>query len=559
MTADTDARDPRRAMARLLGRWGPFVAVLVLVAAAVALFRDGGGDDDLGAGEVLTDREELVRSGPMTPERAELEGRDDVEFGASCDAETGRIKLPTVYAPPCVAPFDGDNGGAISEGVTEEAVRVTAYVPHPDALTAGVVEGAGVDLDRRRRIETIRGYVDLYNQLSETYGRRVEVEFFEGTGAGDDGAAAKADAIAIAETKPFAVIGGPAQASPTFADELAARGVICLEGCAVGLPDSFMAERSPYVWMGSPEPWMHLTAEAVIKLAGPGNAAMAGDPELRQQDRVYAVVHYDTPDGLQAESFGSLRDALADGGIELATDVELTLEVGRMQETARTTIAQLEAAGVTTVIYAGDPLTPQTLTAEATAQDYFPEWILGSNYLADTEQFARTYDPDQWRNGFGVVVASPATEGLGVSDQLYQWAYGTTPPSDIAGTLEPPLRTLFTGIHLAGPSLTPETFRDGLHRYPPSGGSPVHPTIDWSGRVGGDATLVWWDPEAEGLDEGGTRGPGMYRFANGGQRYRPSEIPDTPERAGLFDEGSSVVTYDELPPEDRSPDYPPPG
>ena len=82
-------------------------------------------------------------------------------------------------------------------------------------------------------------------------------------------------------------------------------------------------------------------------------------------------------------------DEFADNGIELATDIEFTLDLAHAQETARTNIARLKEAGVTTVIYYGDPLMPASLTTEATAQDYHPEWILGSSVLMDTSLFAR--------------------------------------------------------------------------------------------------------------------------------------------------------------------------
>jgi hypothetical protein len=562
---------PRRALARrpsvnmgtgrLVRRYGPILAVAVLAVGALVVFGSGGGDDDDTEGtvpEAVQDRDELVRSGPMTPERARLENAS-VNFGPKCDVNLGRINLPTVYAPPCVVPFEGDNGGATSAGVTAEAIKVVVYSQELGALTESVVEGTGAELDEEQVRETVDRYVTLYNQVYETYGRRVEVEYFPASGAMGDEAAARADAIAIAEREPFAVIGGPSQASAIFADELASRGIVCLEQCAVGLTDDFLDDHAPYVWQGSPSTWLRLTAEAVGKLAGPGNAEMAGDPELRDQERVYAVVDYETPDGTGAGQYEAFRGMLEDDGIEVTTHVPFTLDLTRAQETARTVIAQLEEAGVTTVIITPDPLTPASLTEEATAQDYFPEWILGNNYLADTEQFARTYDQQQWGNGFAVTVADAAAEGLDSFDQVYRWAYDTAPPSDSAGLMEPPLRALFTGIHLAGSTLTAETFRDGLYRYPPTGGGPTRPTMSWGDPAAGDVTLMWWDTDAEGVDETGAEGQGMYRFANGGQRYGPGEIPDTPEQAGLFDEDSSVIEYDELPAEDQPPTYPPPG
>jgi hypothetical protein len=186
----------------------------------------------------------------------------------------------------------------------------------------------------------------------------------------------------------------------------------------------------------------------------------------------------------------------------------------------------------------------------------------------DTTIFARRTDPEQWRNGFGI--ALPAARGERSTNgafRIWDWAYGGAPPNNTANVLEPPIRTMFTGIHLAGPDLTPETFRDGLFRYPVSGGGPteaqtsrgehgVWPDLDWGGTD--DAGLIWFDPEATGEDEVGNEGTGMYRYAKGGERYTLGNMPTSLEEAGLFDVESSVTVFDEVPEEDTTPDYPPP-
>src|SRR4029453_16178660 len=114
----------------------------------------------------------------------------------------------------------------------------------------------------------------------------------------------------------------------------------------------------------------------------------------------------DNPYGDYEAVFEAYVDQLADNGIDLATDVEFTLDLARAQENARTNISRLKEAGVTTVIYTGDPLTPASLTAEATAQDYHPEWLMGPNLFRDTSLFPRQTDPEQWKNGFGISFVS---------------------------------------------------------------------------------------------------------------------------------------------------------
>jgi hypothetical protein len=557
-------------------RYGPIVVVLALIGAAVLVFGGGGddGDDEAATDSASTSEDELIASGPMTWQKAEQEDETaNIDWGPNCDTETGKIKLVSVYAPPCVEPFEGDNGGATSTGVTADTVKVVEYIADPalDPLTAATVAGAGADVNPETNAQTVQGFADLYNRLYETYGRRVDVEVYTGTGAGDDLEAARADAIAIAEKDPFIVVGGPQQAAPVFSTELASRGIVCAGTCATAIPQSLIDEYEPYIWQTGPVPDQAaaLAAEMVGKLAAPGPAELAGDDATRAQDRVYGLLHYDTPDGDHEAVFEALRDQLADNGIELATDIEFTLDLARAQENARTNIARLKEAGVTTIIYYGDPLTPASLTKEATAQDYHPEWIMGPTALMDTALFARQTDVNQWKNGFGIALtgARGAQETNGAF-RIWDWAYGGLPPNNTANILNVGLLvTVFPGIHLAGPELTPETFRDGLYRYPPSGGGPtevqvsrgdhgVWPDPDWGGYD--DAAIIWFDPAAEGEDEVGNEGAGLYRYANGGQRYTLGEFPDSVEEAGLFDNASSVTIFDQVPPEDATPDYPPP-
>ncbi|HEX5945337.1 MAG TPA: hypothetical protein VFY82_03640 [Acidimicrobiales bacterium] len=557
-------------------RYGPIAAVAVLIAGAVVVFGGGGddgGDDDVADGEIPSE-EELIRSGPMTPQKAELEGvdLDEIDFGPNCDTELGTIMLVSVYAPPCVEAFDGDNGGATSPGVTEDEIKIVYYQSDPalDPLTAATVAEAGADVDPELSTRTVQGYVDLYNKLFETYGRTVDVEIFMGTGAGDDVEAARADAITIAEMEPFAVIGGPQQSSAVFAGELASRGIVCGPLCTQAVPEDIVEEYQPYLWQSlqTPDQGVRSAAGAIGAFAGPGKAEMAGDPAIQEQDRSYALVHYDNADGDHQPVFEEFVDELEAVGIDLTTDIEFTLDLARGQENARTYIGKLMDEGVTTIIYYGDPITPGALTREATAQDYWPEWILGPSLLMDTTIFARLTDGEQWKNGFGVST-TPARGPLEMTDafRIYRWAYGEDPPSNTARILEPPVRTMFTGIHMAGPELTPESFRDAMFRTPPAGGGPTQPLVsrgdhdiwpelDWGGND--DGTLIWWDPTATGIDETGNEGVGMYRYANGGRRFTMENRPTSLDEIGLFDVEASVTTYDEIPEEDQVPDYPPP-
>ena len=161
-----------------------------------------------------------------------------------------------MYAAPCVQPFRGKNGGATSDGVTDNEIKIVVYNTDPakDPLVAGQLRAAGAELNLGAIQDTWQGYIDIYNQFFELYGRKISAEYYTGTAASSDSAAAKADAIAIADKKPFAVLGGPQQSTTVFADELAHRGVHCLGTCATAVPQRITDANKPYILTNGPSP-----------------------------------------------------------------------------------------------------------------------------------------------------------------------------------------------------------------------------------------------------------------------------------------------------------------
>jgi hypothetical protein len=100
-----------------------------------------------------------------------------------------------------------------------------------------------------------------------------------------------------------------------------------------------------------------------------------------------------------------------------------------------------------------------------------------------------------------------------------------------------------------------------LRRWADSGSSVsgrprLWPDTDYGGND--DAAIIWFDPTVSGKDEVGNQGVGLYRCAKGSQRYTLGQFPDTVQDAGLFDDASSVTIFDQVPPSDQTPDYPPP-
>jgi hypothetical protein len=547
------------------------VVVMIVVALVASVLAASAAASPASDEADAQRNEKLVKAGPMTPQKAKLEGKTNIDFGPNCDLETGRVKIPSVYAPPCVQPFTGKNGGSTTQGVTGDEIKIVVYNtdPQKDPLAAGAIRAAGAELNLGAIEDTWRGYIDIYNRLFEFYGRKLSVEFFVGSGPGSDTAAAKADAIAIADKKPFAVMGAPLQSTTVFADELAHRGVMCIGICALAMPQKILNANKPYLITDGPSPEQAaaLTAEFIGKQVGKGKAEFAGDDATRNKNRVYGIVHYNTPDGQYDGLFDSLKSGLKKYGITAKADQSFFLDLARAQETARTVITKMKDAGVTTIIYTGDPLMPSSITKEATAQDYHPEWIVGPSVLADTAVFARTYDQQQWAHAFGIALVPGRTiQEINGTYYLYQWFHGSPPPNNTYGVINPSILTLARGIMLAGPKLTPQTFRDGLFRYPPSGGDAINPQQSW-GKHGvwpstdyngtEDAGMLWWDPTAVGEDEIRQVGSGLYRYADGAKRYVRGKFPPKGQ-GGLFDVATSVTIFEQLPATAPRPDYPPP-
>jgi|SoiMethySBSTD1v2_1073268.scaffolds.fasta_scaffold202693_2 Periplasmic binding protein len=545
------------------------IAAGALVAGTLAATAGAAPSDDAADAQKNS---ALVKSGPMTPEKAQLLGKSNIDFGPNCDTTTGRVKIPIVYSPPCVQPFTGKNGGATAQGITGNEIKVVIWVgdPSKDPVLAGQIIAAGASLDTNTIKATWQGYIDIYNKMLELYGRKISVEFFDGTGSGADTAAAKSDAIAIAAKKPFAVLGGPAQSTSVFSDELAHRGVVCVGTCALAVPQRITTNNAGYIFTDGPSPEQAamLTAEFIGKQAGPGKAQYAGDDATKSKNRVYGVVHYDTPDGQYHSQFNTLKDGLKKYKITPKADQSFFLDPAKSQENARTIITKMKSAGVTTVIYTGDPLTPAALTKEATAQDYHPEWIVGPTVLADTTFFGRTFDQEQWAHAFGVaLVAGRVPQSDNPNYTLYTWFHGSPPPNNTYNVIVPTVSVLARGLTMAGPKLTSKTFQDGLFRYPPSGGDPINPKQSW-GKHGlwpsvdywgsDDAGILWWDPNATGEDEVGKVGQGVYQYGNSAKRYTLGHFPAAGQ-GGLFDTSTAVTVFPQLPPESSTPAYPSPG
>ena len=441
-------------------------------------------------------------TGPVTLNDA---NRASVKWGPRCDAARGTVAVPLTFAPPCVKPFTGDNGGSTSPGLTASTITVALYQAQPDILQNVALQRSGSDESLANEATTVQQYIHFFEAHYETYGRKVKLVVVKASGAPDDDAAGRADAIKVAsEVKAFASFGGPGQ-TEAYAQELSARHVLCLGDCMLASSQSFVDQRAPYVWLTLPavdQSAVHWSSFISRELNG-HPAEFAGDTAFTTRTRVFGLVRFD-------ESFAGFQQAgrefvnlLQHDGVKLAAEVPYELDLAKTQENARNTIAKLKAAGVTTVMFAGDPLTPSSLTTEATAQNYFPEWVILGAAYSDTSLFGRTYDQKQWKHAFGVSsLYVPTPQKLDQYSEIIRWQSGKPPAAKTYKLLVQAPLIFYTALHLAGPKLTPETFRDALFRFPSAATQPsqihlswgnhgIWPTTDYFGAD--DATVIWWN------------------------------------------------------------------
>jgi hypothetical protein len=484
-------------------------------------------------------------------------------LGPGCDPVTGRVRIPTLNAVQCVPPFSGDNGGATAQGVTRDKIKVVAVIAREDPGTATILRAAGIYNSPDEMMATTRDYTEMFQAYYETYGRKIDLVRLDPSGT--DEASGRADAIKVAtEIKAFAamdnVLGQGGVYNRAFATELAARKITCL--CTVGQRLNFYLQNAPYLFsqfFSSDETYMIL-AEYIGKRLWNRKARWAGDALYQTQNRKLGFTYADTADGQAKPVVDFFEQELAKYGAKLTSRVAY---IDATQD-ARTVVSRLKSDGVTTVMIGNTPaITTALFTQEATRQAYFPEWIVsGGAGRNDTAVFGRTSDQAQWQHAFGIselwVRAAPA---LHDEYRLHQWHFGRGPTASglYRGIYDRPWM-LLTGIHLAGPNLTGQSFRDGLFkfRYRQSQGlmtirySLGKGIKPWDDYIMYDGLVeVWWDPNTAGPDEYNNTAPGIYRFVDGGKRYGIGEWPT--EEPHVFDSARAAGILPDFPAEDRPP------
>lgn len=549
-----------------------FSALVLAMVSLVALLAGCSTDDDGGSSSTSKPDQQKADI-PVQFQAAAAEGKaESTTWQDTCDTKTGVVAIPTLNAVPCVPAFTGTPTSTSTPGVTADTIRIGYYSAKPDPQLDALARAAGAYDPPAQTEAAAKQYVEIYENMYETYGRKIELVKIQGSGTGSDEIAAKNDALAAKQANVFAVLGGPGQAR-SFQETLAANKILCIGSCTLAAPQKFYEERSPYVWPTGPsiEQSGAMLTEMVQKQLVGKNAVYAGDEAFKSQKRTFALLTYDRNDGWYADSWRTIKKGLEEAGADIVLQKNYVLDVAKIPQTAKDIAVALKEANATSVIFSGDPIMPRFFTEQATDQGYFPEWIMAGTVLADTAVFARTFDQQQWAHALGLqLTPARVTQDQNIAYNLTKWWFGTPPASENSYAITwGNVALLFGGIQLAGEKLTPENFKAGYAAI--DYGDDLNGRIEtltsyghdfWGSEFPNDvagldtAGALWWDPDATGEDETGATGKGMYRLVNGGERYMPGEWPT--EELPFFNPEGTVTIYSERPPGFQPPEYPSP-
>ena len=473
---------------------------------------------------------------------APVAGQGKTRAGLDCAEGVRQVPLSS-YAAPCLAAFEGDNGGATYRGVSADKILLVQRKAPESAnsqAVAAISEGAGfADAETVAAVRKV--WIDYFNKTYELYGRQVDLQIFDSTGDGTAEAQGKGieaacnDATAIVqERKAFgvAVEGG----SIPFSQCAGERELVVFSAAAY-YPEGFYKKYEPYLWhtITECERISNQLAEYIGKRLMNRPAKWAGDPALQQKKRFFATYVPDN-DGYQQCVKRTEQEVRSKYGLEPGPRYNYQLDVSRFPDQAAQAVVQFRSAGVTTVILACDPISIIFLTQAAQNQNFNPEWLLLGVALQDTDNFGRSYDQEQVDGHmFGLSQLGATQKVLGPNSEpgrLFKLVTGKEIPPGTDGGYFTLVHT-FNLLQAAGPILTPQTMADGARKLPP-GGAPDYPAGYWSlaqspdGGDGGDhseiddSREVYWMGSVTSRADGKK---GTFVETNGGKRFRNGEWP----------------------------------
>jgi hypothetical protein len=168
-----------------------------------------------------------------------------------------------------------------------------------------------------------------------------------------------------------------------------------------------------------------------------------------------------------------------------------------MSNQAANIVPKLQSEGVTTIICGCDPIFPVFFSGVAARNGYFPEFINLGVALDDADIVGQLWNQDFTKHSFGISALGddanqPSTQSIGYA------AYKTVRQDEPAFSVDLiyyQMYMLATGIQMAGPNLTPDSFEAGMFAYPKKQGPAGlwgYGENDYTPQD--DVREIYWDP-----------------------------------------------------------------
>jgi hypothetical protein len=402
-------------------------------------------------------------------------------------------------SPPCVAGWQGNNGGATTKGVSGTEIRV--YMPAAPLDPEGVYPRVVSDLQT------------FFNRRFEFYGRQLNLAANSTDGSkrptkGDNCADIQVQADwVVREVNAFAATDSGSD-SCWYAQ--LARGKVISIAAQTTTNNTEQQQLAPFLWSYpmEGEELMQNTGEFICSQLGAGPASYSQDPTLNKKPRVYGLINSITLSQF-ATNDSRLRAAMAQCGLSLKKSIVLEANDGQSDgatKSAQNAVLQMRAAGVTTMICFCQLSAQISISANLTTQGYKPEIIAeraDQNILADgwtanqrramLEVSGMPMQIDPQRTAFFEAL-NDVDPGFCPCSNSVSFLYGYLAYKE--------LLLLSSGIQMAGPTLTPTTFSNQLHATE----FPNAPSTTYPGHVGfegnrhamiTDVTVGWFNDGAQ--------------------------------------------------------------
>jgi hypothetical protein len=440
-------------------------------------------------------------------------------------------------SPPCVPLWEGtDNGGATSKGVTRDSIKVAVVARDNDGQLT-------------RQDKALEAY---FNKRFEMYGRKLTLVPYTQAPNFTTGDKMEGDAVIVDEQiGAFASLAYGAQQGQeqVYFDALARRGIISVATSFLGPNSSAeadLAKHAPYEWSYyAPIDLIQKNlAEIICKQLVAKPPSFAGGSQAIAPTRQFGMIIDGTVRGAKPVTGEPLlaltRRCGAVWDVHVIDPPPPTTPDANVNGT-KEAMTQMQGNGVTTIVCICfyNYLLGAMQNANVASPSYQPEFIVQSYGVQDVDFTVAGAWPEPASDH--VLGMRSLNKVLPRPDMPYWRAAREVDPTYPEGqhnvdTKYWDLLLLASGIQLAGPSLTPQTFEQGLQRAkfpnPGCGKAPAFQACvgfdNGTHTMIKDFSMIWWDPNGRSIEEDYTkstnalqqaRGQGSYCYADLGTRH----------------------------------------